>query len=95
MDTFANLLPSPLAHVFPGILALAEQQQVWLDSAAAAQEPYIMLDALNSTLINKVWSDVHAAQHRPGERATRAFESARSSIAKWLQADAQDTPDFH
>ena len=83
-------LPSPWRQFFPGILALAEQQQVWLDSAATAQKPYIMLDALTQHYQQGV-ANVHRAQHQPGERATRAFESARSSIAKWLQADAQDT----
>ena len=83
-------LPSPWRQFFPGILALAEQQQVWLDSAATAQKPQSMLDALTQHYQQGV-ANVHRAQHQPGERATRAFENARSSIAKWLQADAQDT----
>ncbi len=83
-------LPSPWRQFFPGILAFAEQQQVWLDSAATAQKPQSMLDALTQHYQQGV-ANVHRAQHQPGERATRAFESARSSIAKWLQADAQDT----
>ena len=83
-------LPSPWRQFFPGILAFAEQQQVWLDSAATAQKPQSMLDALTQHYQQGV-ANVHRAQHQPGERATRAFENARSSIAKWLQADAQDT----
>ena len=83
-------LPSPWRQLFPGILAFAEQQQVWLDSAATAQKPQSMLDALAQHYQQGV-ANVHRAQHQPGERATRAFENARSSIAKWLQADAQDT----
>ena len=83
-------LPSPWRQFFPGILAFAEQQQVWLDSAATAQKPQSMLDALAQHYQRGV-ANVHRAQHQPGERATRAFENARSSIAKWLQADAQDT----
>lgn len=84
------LLHSPWRQFFPGILAFAEQQQVWLDSAATAQKPQSMLDALAQHYQQGV-ANVHRAQHQPGERATRAFENARSSIAKWLQADAQDT----
>ncbi len=83
-------LPSPWRQFFPGILAFAEQQQVWLDSAATAQKPQSMLDALAQHYQQGV-ANVHRAQHQPGVRATRAFENARSSIAKWLQADAQDT----
>lgn len=82
-------LPSPWRQLFPGILALAEQQQVWLDSAATAQKPQVMLDALSQYYQQGV-ANVHRAQHQPGERATRAFEAARSSIAAWLQAGKSD-----
>lgn len=83
-------LPSPWRHFFPGILALAEQQQVWLDSAATTQKPQVMIDSLYNYYQHGV-ANVHRAQHQPGERATRAFENARSSIGQWLQAAAQDT----
>ncbi len=83
-------LPSPWRHFFPGILTLAEQQQVWLDSAATTQKPQVMIDSLCNYYQHGV-ANVHRAQHQPGERATRAFENARSSIAQWLQAAAQDT----
>ncbi len=66
-------LPSPWRQFFPGILALAEQQQVWLDSAATAQKPQVMIDALTQHYQQGV-ANVHRAQHMPGERATRAFE---------------------
>lgn len=83
-------LPSPWRQFFPGILALAEQQQVWLDSAATAQKPQAMLDALTEYYQQGV-ANVHRAQHMPGERATRAFEGARRRIANWLQAHEHDT----
>ncbi len=83
------LLHSPWRQFFPGIVALAEQQQVWLDSAATAQKPQVMIDRLSQYYQNGV-ANVHRAQHQPGERATRAFEEARSSIASWLQAGEQD-----
>lgn len=86
-------LPSPWRQFFPGILALAEQQQTWLDSAATAQKPQVMIDTLGQYYQQGV-ANVHRAQHQPGERATRAFEAARSSIADWLQADANDTVIF-
>ncbi|WP_205341606.1 aminotransferase class V-fold PLP-dependent enzyme [Denitrificimonas caeni] len=86
-------LPSPWRQFFPGILALAEQQQTWLDSAATAQKPQVMIDTLSQYYQQGV-ANVHRAQHQPGERATRAFEAARSSIADWLQADANDTVIF-
>ena len=82
-------LPSPWRQFFPGILALAEQQQVWLDSAATAQKPQVMIDVISQYYQQGV-ANVHRAQHQPGERATRAFENARSSIADWLQAGEND-----
>lgn len=83
-------LPSPWRQFFPGVLALAEQQQVWLDSAATAQKPQVMIDTLAQYYQQGV-ANVHRAQHQPGERATRAFEDARQTIARWLQADEQDS----
>ena len=83
-------LPSPWRQFFPGILALAEQQHVWLDSAATAQKPQVMIDALSQYYQQGV-ANVHRAQHIPGERATRAFEAARQQIAQWLQTGANDT----
>ena len=83
-------LPSPWRQFFPGILALAEQQQVWLDSAATAQKPHVMIDTLSQYYQLGV-ANVHRAQHQPGERATRAFEAARSSISAWLHAGAEDS----
>lgn len=89
MDISPVFLSSPWRQFFPGILALAEQQQVWLDSAATAQKPHLMIDTLSQYYQHAV-ANVHRAQHQPGERATRAFEDARSSIAKWLQASEDD-----
>lgn len=86
-------LPSPWRQFFPGILAFAEQQQVWLDSAATAQKPLAMITALSDYYQHGV-ANVHRAQHQPGERATRAFEAARSSIASWLHAGTEDAVIF-
>ncbi len=60
-------LPSPWRQFFPGILALAEQQQVWLDSAATAQKPQVMIDVISQHYQQGV-ANVHRAQHQPGER---------------------------
>lgn len=82
-------LPSPWRQFFPGLLALAEHNQVWLDNAATTQKPQVMLDALCQYYQQGV-ANVHRAQHQPGERATRAFEAARASLAAWLHAGHQD-----
>ncbi|MFP6849218.1 MAG: cysteine desulfurase [Pseudomonas sp.] len=80
---------SPWRADFPGILALAAEGQTYLDSAATAQKPQAMLDALLSYYAGGA-ANVHRAQHLPGERATRAFEATREKAARWLNApDAQ------
>ncbi|PIA70337.1 cysteine desulfurase CsdA [Ectopseudomonas toyotomiensis] len=76
---------SPWRADFPGILALEAEGQTYLDSAATAQKPQAVLDALLGYLASGV-ANVHRAQHLPGERATRAFEAARSKAAQWLNA---------
>ncbi|MBA4290323.1 MAG: cysteine desulfurase CsdA [Pseudomonas sp.] len=82
-------LTSPWRADFPGILALAAEGQTYLDSAATAQKPQAMLDALLGYYASGA-ANVHRAQHLPGERATRAFEATREKAARWLNAaDAQ------
>lgn len=78
---------SPWRAEFPGLLQLAADGQTWLDSAATAQKPRAMLEALQQWYGSGV-ANVHRAQHLPGERATAAFEQARQCIARWLNADS-------
>jgi cysteine sulfinate desulfinase len=78
-------LISPWRADFPGILALEAEGQTYLDSAATAQKPQAMLDALLGYYAGGA-ANVHRAQHLPGERATRAFEATREKVAHWLNA---------
>jgi cysteine sulfinate desulfinase len=78
-------LISPWRADFPGILTLAAEGQTYLDSAATAQKPQVMLDALLGYYAGGA-ANVHRAQHLPGERATRAFEATREKAARWLNA---------
>lgn len=82
-------LNSPWRAEFPGIRALETDGQTYLDSAATAQKPQAVLDALLAYLAGGV-ANVHRAQHLPGERATRAFEATRSKTAQWLNASSSD-----
>lgn len=82
-------LNSPWRAEFPGIRALEADGQTYLDSAATAQKPQAVLDALLAYLSGGV-ANVHRAQHLPGERATRAFEATRSQAAQWLNALSSD-----
>ena len=82
-------LISPWRADFPGILALAAEGQTYLDSAATAQKPQAVLDALLGYLAGGA-ANVHRAQHLPGERATRAFEATRDKAAQWLNAASRE-----
>lgn len=82
-------LNSPWRADFPGILALDNQGQTYLDSAATAQKPQAMLDSLLGYYTSGA-ANVHRAQHLPGERATRAFEASRGKVAHWLNAASSE-----
>ena len=82
-------ITSPWRADFPGILALATEDQTYLDSAATAQKPQAMLDSLLGYYTGGA-ANVHRAQHLPGERATRAFEATRDKAARWLNAASRE-----
>jgi cysteine desulfurase/selenocysteine lyase len=58
---------------------------VYLDNAATTQKPQMVLDALDAyyTLDN---ANVHRGVHALSERATEAYEAARSRIQRFLHA---------
>lgn len=70
---------------FPAIATLQRQDQTYLDSAATAQKPQALLDAISHYYANGA-ANVHRAQHLPGAHATQAFEDSRSKVAQWLNA---------
>ena len=82
-------LHSPWRSAFPALAALAAEEQTYLDSAATAQKPQAMLDALAGYYASGA-ANVHRAQHLPGERATRAFEATRTRLAQWLDAGSPE-----
>ncbi|AHL74863.1 cysteine sulfinate desulfinase [Stutzerimonas stutzeri] len=78
-------LISPWRADFPALAILEAQGQTYLDSAATAQKPQALIDALTGYYTCGT-ANVHRAQHQPAERATRAFEDARIKVARWLNA---------
>lgn len=82
-------LPSPWRADFPAFAAFTASAQTYLDSAATAQKPQAVLDALLGYYLNGA-ANVHRAQHAPAERATLAFEGTRSKVAQWLNADSPE-----
>jgi cysteine sulfinate desulfinase len=76
-------LISPWRADFPALDALQRQGQTYLDSAATAQKPQAVIDALAHYYANGA-ANVHRAQHLPGAMATQAFEDTRRKAGEWL-----------
>ncbi|MFC3606432.1 aminotransferase class V-fold PLP-dependent enzyme [Stutzerimonas tarimensis] len=83
------MLLSPWRTDFPALAVLEAQGQTYLDSAATAQKPQALIDALCGYYVSGA-ANVHRAQHLTAERATRAFEGTRERLATWLGAAAPD-----
>ena len=58
---------------------------VWLDNAATTQKPRAVIDRL-STFYERENSNIHRAAHTLAARATEAYESARESVRRFLNA---------
>jgi len=58
---------------------------VFLDSAASAQKPQAVLDAM-TRLYSDDYANVHRAVYELSERATAAYEGARAKIARYVNA---------
>ena len=75
---------------FPGLAQqIAGKPLAYLDSAASAQCPQAVLDAIvEQQAMNH--ANVHRGVHALSERATAAYESARARIARYLNAPDSD-----
>lgn len=58
---------------------------VYLDNAATAQRPQVVLDAINN-YYNNHNANIHRGVHSLSESATELYEQARSSIARLINA---------
>ncbi|MGD8415435.1 MAG: SufS family cysteine desulfurase [Pseudomonadales bacterium] len=62
---------------------------VYLDNAATTQKPRAVLDAMDDYYRTSN-ANVHRAAHALADRATRAFEAARDSAARFINAAARE-----
>jgi cysteine desulfurase/selenocysteine lyase len=62
---------------------------VYLDSAATTQKPRAVIDAI-SRFYERDNANVHRGVHALSERATKAFEGARQTVARFLGADPRE-----
>ncbi|MFM5116057.1 aminotransferase class V-fold PLP-dependent enzyme [Aeromonas hydrophila] len=58
---------------------------IYLDSAATTQKPQVVLDAI-AHYYSADNANVHRAAHALSSRATRAFEAARETVARFINA---------
>ncbi len=86
----ARLDPHALRADFPILGTTAHGKPlVYLDSAATSQKPLAVIEAMD-TYYREYNANVHRGIYAIGERATAAYESARASVARFVNA-----PDPH
>ena len=74
--------PAALKREFPG---LADPRLHYLDSAATAQVPEIVLNTLRRFEV-EARANVHEGLHSRAQAATAAYNQARASVARFLHA---------
>ena len=86
MDIAAPLNVARIREDFP-ILSqtIRGKPLVFLDSAASAQKPRAVIDAMRTTMETQ-YANVHRGLHWMSERTTDAYESARDAVAALLNA---------
>lgn len=61
---------------------------VYLDNAATSQKPQAVIDAL-SRFYSEDFANVHRGLHALSERATQAFEGARATVQRFINAPSE------
>ncbi len=62
---------------------------VYLDNAASAQKPQVVLDAMTKSYTQE-YANVHRGLHYLSNAATQSFEGARESVRAFLNAPSKD-----
>jgi cysteine desulfurase/selenocysteine lyase len=73
-------------HAFPLLMA---HDIAYLDSAASAQKPKVVLDRMRQ-FYETSYANIHRAVYPLSEAATEAYESARARVARFLGAPSPD-----
>jgi cysteine desulfurase/selenocysteine lyase len=89
-DARGPLDPAALRADFPILgTTVHGRPLVYLDSAATSQKPTVVIEAMDR-FYREYNANVHRGIYEIGERATAAYEAARASVARFIQA-----PDAH
>lgn len=67
---------------------------IYLDGAASAQKPQVVLDALNTAYTER-YSNVHSGVHKLSVQSTEGIERARSLLAEFLNAPSAENIVFY
>ncbi|GBQ22325.1 cysteine desulfurase [Acetobacter estunensis NRIC 0472] len=88
-----TLTRADLSHLRAQFPILSEKVHgkplVFLDSAASAQKPDVVIDAM-STMMRTQYANIHRGLHWMSERATEAYESARTRVGEFLGASSRE-----
>jgi cysteine desulfurase/selenocysteine lyase len=86
-----RLVPEVIRNDFPILATTTSHGKplVYLDSAATSQKPLAVIEAMD-TYYREYNANVHRGIYEIGERSTAAYEGARASVARFLNA-----PDPH
>ena len=63
---------------------------VYLDSAASAQKPDVVIDAMAGAMRSS-YANVHRGLHTLANETTQAFEDARAAVAAFINAPTAET----
>jgi len=86
----AHLDAERVRRDFPGLAqAVHDRPLVYLDSAATTQKPRAVLDAISEYYLDDC-ANVHRAVYSLGERATRRYEEARTTVQRFIGAARAD-----
>ena len=75
---------------FPALaMQVYNKPLVYLDNAASAQKPQVVLDRLNEAY-TKQYANVHRGLHYLANEATEAYEGAREAVRAFLNAERKE-----
>lgn len=75
-----------LRRHFPGLnVPIHGHDLVYLDNAATAQKPQVMIDRITQAYTHEC-ANIHRGVHLLSARATQSFEDARQTIARFINA---------
>ena len=87
MATAAKL--ESVKNQFPLLVDPSQGPLIYLDSAASAQKPQRVIDAINDFYSNS-YANVHRGVYDLSERASRKFEQARDSVQAFIGATCRE-----